>query len=346
MVKPRNRTRPALLSIVVPAFNEEAVLAEFYAHVSAAMDALDQRYEIVFVNDGSADRTLSLMEGFRAADPDISIIDLSRNFGKEIATTAGIDHAAGDAVVIIDADLQDPPGLIKDLIAGWREGYDVVYAQRLSRRGESWLKRKTARIFYRLMHNVGPVTLPKNAGDFRLMSRSAVDALKTLREQHRFMKGLFSWIGFSQKAVCYHRDPRFAGETKWNYWKLWNLSIEGFTSFTVMPLKISTYLGTTVAGGAFLYALFFLSKTIFYGESIQGFPTLIIVILGLGGVQLVVLGVMGEYLGRIFNETKLRPLYLTQSVTLSEAAQKNAHRDDGKAGSLGTAPEREPAAVY
>ncbi len=217
--------------------------------------------------------------------------------------------------------------------------------EELSRSGESWLKRRTARIFYRLMHNVGPVTLPKNAGDFRLMSRLAVDALKGLREQHRFMKGLFSWIGFSQKAVCYHRDPRFAGETKWNYWQLWNLSIEGFTSFTVMPLKISTYLGTTVAGGAFLYALFFIAKTIFFGESIQGFPTLIIAILGLGGVQLVVLGVMGEYLGRIFNETKLRPLYLTQSVTLSAAAREIAHWDHGMAGYSRTAPEREPAAA-
>jgi len=230
----------------------------------------------------------------------------------------------GDAVVVIDADLQDPPELIRELIDGWREGYEVVYAKRRARHGESWLKKKTAAAFYKIMHQAGPVGLPENVGDFRLMSRKAVDAVCAMRERHRFMKGVFAWVGFPSKAVLYDRAAREAGETKWNYWKLWNLSIEGVTSSTLAPLKISTYLGFLTAGFAFLAGVFYIIKTLIFGDVVQGFPTLVVVILFLGGVQLCVLGVIGEYLGRVFNETKDRPLYFATDIAYSNANVKTA----------------------
>ncbi|MEX0644982.1 MAG: glycosyltransferase family 2 protein, partial [Parvularculaceae bacterium] len=303
---PRDAARPRLLSIVCPCYNEDAGILDFHRAVRKALAAEGQAFEVVFVNDGSTDQTLELMQDLRARHANTTIIDLSRNFGKEIALTAGLDAARGDAVVVIDADLQDPPDLIGKLIAGWREGYDVVYAQRRARHGESWLKKATARAFYRLMRHAGQVRLPENVGDFRLMSRKAVDAVCALRERHRFMKGVFAWVGFPSKVVLYDRAPRRAGSTKWNYWKLWNLSIEGVTSSTLAPLKISTYVGFLVAGGAFLMGVFFVFKKLFFGEAVQGFSTLVVVLSFLGGVQLTVLGVIGEYLGRVFNETKNR----------------------------------------
>lgn len=315
---PRVEQTLSLLSIVCPAYNEADGLLTFHRAVRKAMKAINQDFEVVFVNDGSTDQTLPLMQDLRTRHPNTTIVDLSRNFGKEIALTAGLDAAKGDAVVVIDADLQDPPEVIAELIDGWREGYDVVYAQRRERQGESWLKKATASAFYKLMRKAGPVGLPENVGDFRLMSRKAVDAVCLMRERHRFMKGVFAWVGFPSKAVVYDRAPRAAGETKWNYWKLWNLSIEGITSSTLAPLKISTYLGFAAAALAFLTAVFFIIKTIFYGESVQGFPTLIIVTLFLGGVQLCVLGVIGEYLGRVFNETKDRPLYFANAIHRSD----------------------------
>lgn len=315
---PRDLDKPELLSIVCPAYNEEEVLALFHRRVRKAMAAIDQPFEVVFVNDGSKDTTLALMYQLRERHPNTTIVDLSRNFGKEIALTAGLDAAKGDAVVVIDADLQDPPELIERLIAGWAEGYEVIYAQRAERHGESWLKKKTAAAFYRLMRNVGAVPLPENTGDFRLMSRKVVDAVCELRERHRFMKGVFAWVGFPSKAVKYDRDPRAAGSTKWNYWKLWNLSIEGITSFTIAPLKFSSYLGFAVAGLALVAGFYYFLKALVYGDPVAGFPTLITVMLFLGGVQLAVLGVMGEYLGRIFNETKTRPLYFANVILPSE----------------------------
>lgn len=317
--RPRAAARPELLSIVCPAYNEEDGLADFHRAVRKAMARIHQPFEVVFVNDGSTDATLALMRDLRARHPQTAIVDLSRNFGKEIALTAGLDAACGDAVVVIDADLQDPPELIGALIEGWREGYDVVYARRRERHGETWLKKATAAGFYRLMRRAGPVALPENVGDFRLMSRKAVDAVCALRERHRFMKGVFAWVGFPSKAVLYDRAPRAAGQTKWNYWKLWNLSIEGLTSSTTAPLRLSTYLGFAASAFAFLAGLFFLAKALIFGDPVQGFPTLIVVILFLGGVQLSVLGVMGEYLGRIFNETKMRPLYFANEVLPSDA---------------------------
>jgi len=332
VVTPRTDMRPQLLSVVCPAFNEESCLAAFHRAVRRAMSEIEQPFEIVFVNDGSTDRTLHLMSELRSRHPNTTIVDLSRNFGKEIALTAGLDASKGDAIVVIDADLQDPPELIGKLIDGWCEGYDVVYAQRRVRHGESWLKKATAGAFYKLMRRAGPVGLPENVGDFRLMSRKAVDAVCALRERHRFMKGVFAWVGFPQKAVFYDRAPREAGETKWNYWKLWNLSIEGITSSTLAPLKISTYLGFATAGLAFLAGAFFILKTVFFGEAVQGFPTLVVLVLFLGGVQLSVLGVIGEYLGRVFNETKARPLYFVNDIAHSDAAAQSAviHTADEK----------------
>lgn len=319
-VTPRAEEKPQLLSIVCPAFNEAEGLLAFHRAVRRTMSEIGQPFEVVFVNDGSTDGTLALMRELRARHRNTTIVDLSRNFGKEVALTAGLDAARGDAVVVIDADLQDPPALIAEMIAGWREGYDVVYAQRRTREGETWLKLASARLFYRMMRSVGEVGLPENVGDFRLMSRKAVDAVCAMRERHRFMKGVFAWVGFPSKVIQYDRAPREAGVTKWNYWKLWNLSIEGITSSTLAPLKISTYFGFLTASAAFALGLFFIVKKLVFGDPVAGFSALIVAMLFLGGVQLTVLGVIGEYLGRIFNETKNRPLYFVNSIALSNVA--------------------------
>ena len=305
-----------ILSIVVPAYNEEEVLPEFHKRLTSVLEEVEGSCEILYVNDGSSDRTLEVLNDFK--DPRVWIIDLSRNFGKEIALSAGLDHARGEAVVVIDADLQDPPELIPKFIAKWQEGYDVVYARRTARDGETFLKKATAKLFYRFIQGVSRVKIPEDTGDYRLLSRRAVEALKQLRETHRFMKGLFAWIGYPQIAVNYRRDPRFAGSTKWNYWHLWNFAIEGITSFTINPLKIASYLGLTTSIGSFTYALFVIYKTLVFGEPVQGYPTLMVVVLFLGGVQLMSLGVIGEYLGRMFNETKHRPLYLLNSFRPSK----------------------------
>ncbi len=303
------------LSIVVPAYNEGAVLPEFHRRLSVVMESLPCTWEVLYVNDGSTDDTLEVLRQLR--EQHVAIIDLSRNFGKEIALTAGLDHARGDAVIVIDADLQDPPEVIPELIEKWQEGYDVVYAQRTARDGETFFKKLSAKSFYRVIQRVSRVKIPADTGDFRLLSRRAVDALTKLREHHRFMKGLFAWIGYPQTAVYYHREPRFAGQSKWDYWLLWNFALEGITSFSIAPLKIATYAGMFTALGAFSYALFVIYKTIVYGDSVQGYPSLMVVILFLGGVQLMATGIIGEYLGRMFNETKQRPLYFVQAYESS-----------------------------
>lgn len=309
---------PYSLSVVVPVYNEEDVLPEFHARTIATLRPLGCTYEIVYVNDGSMDSTLEIMQNLRRRDSCVTIVDLSRNFGKEIALTAGLDKAVGDAIVIIDADLQDPPELIPDLIVNWQKGFDVVYAKRIAREGETWLKKITARAFYRLVRHVTRVDIPEDAGDFRLLSRRALNALLELREQHRFMKGLFAWIGFPSMAVMYRRQPRFAGVTKWNYWALWNFALEGFTSFTIAPLKAATYLGFGIAGLAFVYTTVIIYRTLAYGDPARGFPTLMVTILFLGGVQLIATGLLGEYLGRIFDESKRRPLYLLKGFVPSD----------------------------
>jgi polyisoprenyl-phosphate glycosyltransferase len=316
------------LSIVVPAFNEEAVLPEFHRRLTAILESMNVCIEIIYVNDGSTDGTELILSDLRKTDSRLAILDLSRNFGKEIAMTAGLDHARGEAVVIIDADLQDPPELIPELVKRWREGFDVVYGQRIHREGESFFKRSTATGFYRLMQHVGRVHIPPNTGDFRLLSRRAVDSLNLLRERRRFMKGLFAWIGFPQVAITYQRDPRYAGKTKWNYWALWNFAIEGITSFTDAPLKVSTYIGMAIAGFAFVYGMVIIAKTLIFGAPVPGYPSLMVVILFLGGFQLMGIGLIGEYLGRMFDETKNRPLYLVNAfrpaaITLTQRNWKS-----------------------
>ena len=316
------------ISVVVPCYNEQEVLPEFHRRLTAAMEALGLGWEVVYVNDGSRDTTMAVMTGL-TADPRVALVNLSRNFGKEIALTAGLDHARGsDGVVVIDADLQDPPEVIPELIAAARKGYDIAYAQRSARHGENFVKRATAAAFYRVMQRLGgKVQLPQDTGDFRYMSRRSLDALLQLREQHRFMKGLFAWVGFPAVAVPYERAARAAGETKWNYWKLWNLSLEGITSFTVGPLKIATYLGLATSFFAGLYIFQLVIRTVFFGNPTPGYPSLMAVVLFLGGVQLMTLGIIGEYLGRIFNETKGRPLYIVERHIPSSAEHQAAHRD-------------------
>jgi glycosyltransferase involved in cell wall biosynthesis len=317
-LSPRDAGAMPRISVVAPAYNEEEVIEEFHRRVTRVLEALGCEYEIILVNDGSKDRTLELMQMLSLQDPMLTIVDLSRNFGKEVALTAGLDHTKGDVVVVLDSDLQDPPELIAELLDGWREGYDIVYGMRMQRDGETWFKRTTAKYFYKLIAQVSRVNIPRDTGDFRLMSRRAVEALSELREEHRFMKGLFAWIGFPSKPLLYHRDARVAGETKWNYWNLWNFAIEGITSFTVAPLKVSTYLGMSIAMLAFLYSVFVIWKAVVFGDPVKGYPSLMAVILFLGGVQLISVGLLGEYVGRIFNEVKGRPLYLVNRVLESQ----------------------------
>ncbi len=309
-----------LVSIVVPVFNEEAVVPEFHQALTEAISDLPFALELLYVNDGSTDDTLSRIKALRQQDSRITLLDLSRNFGKEIAITAGLHKATGDAVIVIDADMQDPPELIPELVREWQNGYDVVYAQRTHRKGESIVKRTTAHFFYRFIKRVNKIEMPEDSGDYRILSRRAVDALNTFNEQHRMMKGLFAWIGYKQKAVRYQRDPRHAGTSKWNYLKLWNLAVDGITSFTIAPLKISTYLGLLTASCAFAYGIYMIIDTLLHGNPVAGYPSLIVIILMLGGVQLVAIGILGEYLGRVFNETKRRPLYFINEYAPGEEA--------------------------
>ena len=298
------------LTVVVPAFNEGESLREFHARLTAVLDKLDLSSEVLYVDDGSSDDTWAVISVLRETDTRVATLKLSRNFGKELALTAGLDNADADAVIVIDADLQDPPELIPEFVRWWREGYDVVYGTRSTRAGESGLKKFTASAFYRVMERLSATPVPRDTGDFRLLSRRALNAMKGLRERQRFMKGLFAWVGFRQKAVVYERDARFAGNSKFNYWRLWNFAIEGITSFSGAPLKVATYVGILTALLAFVFALFVFTKALLYGDPVRGYPTLLVVVLFLGGVQLMALGLIGEYLGRLYVEVKQRPLYL------------------------------------
>lgn len=308
------------LSVVIPIYNEEDVLAEFHARLSAVLDSLDLAAEVIFVDGGSADGTADILAQLKSDDPRVGIVRLSRNFGKEAAVTAGMYYACGDAVVVIDADLQDPPELIAEFVRIWREeGIDVVYGQRIERYGESWLKRTTAHMFYRLMPPVGNVKIPRDSGDFRLMDRRAVAALNRLPEGHRFMKGLYTWIGFKQRPLLYNRDHRHTDKTSSSYQKLWSLAVEGITTFSFVPLKVATYLGGLIALAAILVGGIILFRTLFYGDAVAGWRSLMAVAMFLGGIQLMFIGIIGEYLTRVFDETKNRPLYLVQSYEPSKS---------------------------
>jgi glycosyltransferase involved in cell wall biosynthesis len=305
-------TVDVLISIVVPCHDEIGNLESLYRRVRNVMAQQTENWEMVCVNDGSRDQTLAQLLALRREDARVIVIDLSRNFGKEAALTAGLKHARGQAIIPLDADLQDPPELIPELIAKWRDGYDVVNAVRITRDGDGWLKRITSHIFYRVLNRLSHVDIPPDTGDFRLITRPVLEAILSLPERRRFMKGLFAWVGFRTIAVPYQRSPRHAGRSKWNYWKLWNFAIEGITSFSIAPLQLASYSGFVVSLFAFAYAAWVVIQTLIYGNPIKGYPSLMATLLFLGGVQLMALGVIGEYLGRIYEESKQRPLYLVR----------------------------------
>lgn len=301
------------LTVIVAAFNEAEALPALHPRIATVLDALAAdgvAGQVLYVDDGSRDRTWAVLDDIAAADPRVSLLRLSRNFGKEAALTAGLDRIDTGAALILDADGQDPPELIPQFVAKWREGYDDVHGTRIARDGEGWFKRVTAHGFYRVMQRLSKTPIPTDTGDFRLLSPRALAALRQLRERHRFMKGLFGWVGFEQVAVPYHREARVAGRSKFNVWRLWNFALEGVTSFSTAPLRVATYLGVLTALLAFAYALWIVIKAIFWGDPVAGWPTMMTVILLLGGVQLMALGVIGEYLGRLYEESKQRPLYL------------------------------------
>jgi glycosyltransferase involved in cell wall biosynthesis len=310
------------LSIVAPLFNEEGNVAELVRRIRASADGAPgiDAYEIVLVDDGSSDRTPDVLLAQAAVDPRIVVIRLSRNFGHQLAATAGLDVARGDAVILIDADLQDPPELIPALVERWQAGYDVVYAVRRKRKGESAFKIWTAKTFYRITRRLTKVSIPVDAGDFRLMSRRVVDALKAIRERHRFIRGLVSWVGYPQTALEYDRDSRFSGETKYPFSKMLRFAIDGITSFSDVPLRFASYFGFIVSGVAFVVGLFEIGLRIFTGYNLPGYTSLIFAVLFLGGVQLIGIGILGEYIGRIYEEIKARPLYLINAIDRAEPA--------------------------
>ena len=311
---PGRRTQDFSLSVVVPIYNEASSLEKFFAAVIPALSGVTENFEIICINDGSTDSSLSLLQRLHRAEPRIKVVDLTRNFGKELALTAGLDAATGDAVIPMDADLQDPPELIPKLVERWLEGFDMVVAVRDDRRSDSWIKRNAANMFYRVIGRIGEVPVPSNAGDFRLIDRTVVEVLKRLPERNRFMKGIFAWVGFRQAVVTYARPPRAAGESKWGYWKLWNLALEGIFSMTTMPLRVWTYFGVGVALLAACYMVFIVVRTLLYGVDVAGYPSLIVAILFFSGINMVGLGILGEYVGRIFVEVKQRPLYLINDM--------------------------------
>ena len=308
------------IDILVPCYNEEAVLQQFYDRTSAVIGQLpDYAFSFIFVNDGSRDQTLAIMRRLYEKDPRVSYVSLSRNFGKEAAMLAGMDYSRGDAMVIMDADLQDPPELLPEMIAWWEKGWRDVSARRRQREGETFFKKWSSRVYYRLLKKLSPVPVQEDVGDFRLLDRRCVDALCQLRECQRYTKGLFSWIGFEKKEILFDRPPRAAGKTKWNYWKLFNLAVDGITSFTTAPLRIASFVGCTLAFIAAIYLVYIVARTLLCGEDVPGYPSLISFILFIGGVQLTFLGILGEYVGRIYNESKGRPPYI--------AAERQRHDD-------------------
>jgi dolichol-phosphate mannosyltransferase len=312
-------TQRALISLVVPVFNEAECIAQFHARAAAALEALpDCDHELIYVDDGSRDRSCLILRDLARGNPRVRIVKFSRNFGHQIAITAGLDHAKGDAVVFIDADLQDPPELIEKLVEKWREGFDVVYARRSARRGESAFKLATAALFYRTLRAIANIDIPLDVGDFRLISARVADQLRQMREKDRFIRGLVSWIGFRQSFVAYERDKRHAGETKYPLAKMLKFALDGITSFSSAPLRVATWMGYLSSALAFLYlASVFVQVAL--GITVEGWATLIVAVLFLGGVQLICLGILGEYIGRVFNEVKPRPVYIVEEVIVGEA---------------------------
>ncbi|WP_312707622.1 glycosyltransferase family 2 protein [Stenotrophomonas sp.] len=331
-----NRDR---LTFVIAAHNEALALPQLHPRLCAVLDGLaDIDGHVLYVDDGSSDDTWAVISGLAAVDARVSALRLSRNFGKEAALTAGLDQVREGAAMILDADGQDPPELVPQFVARWREGFDNVYGTRLVRDGESWSKRTTAALFYRVIGRLSPTPIPADTGDFRLLSPRALGALRELRERHRFMKGLFSWVGFRRVAVPYHRHARLAGTSKFSLWRLWNFALEGITGFSTVPLRAATYLGLATAAVAFVFGLWVIVKAALYGDRVAGWPTMMAVILFLGGVQLIALGLIGEYLGRLYEESKQRPLYLVDAWLAPGVAESALQPTlGGQADDVGTA---------
>lgn len=313
-------------SIVVPVFNEEAVLEQTYRRLKKVMDAIQEPYELVFVNDGSLDRSVEFIKGFCDHDKSVKLISFSRNFGHQIAITAGMDYAVGDAVVVIDADLQDPPELIIEMIAKWKEGYEVVYAKRSERKGETLFKKLTARLFYRILRTCTDIDIPVDTGDFRLLDRKVCDALQQLPEKNRYVRGLVSWVGFRQTAVEYSRDPRLAGETKYSLGKMIKLSLDGLTSFSFKPIKLANYSGLFFLVIGFVYLLFLIGFEAVDHSPISGWNLVLASQFILTGILLTMMGIMGEYIGRIYDEARHRPLYIVQECYRNEENERTVKK--------------------
>lgn len=312
----------ALITLVVPVFNEEEAIPLFIEEIrKVSLDTLHAKLEVLFVNDGSTDATLRILRALQLQESFVGYIDLSRNFGKEAAMTAGLEHATGDAVIPMDVDLQDPPELIAEMVARWREGAEVVLARRANRDSDTVLKRATASWFYKVHNWLATPKIPDNVGDYRLMDRKVVEALNRLPESRRFMKGLFAWIGFQTVEISYTRSERVAGQTKFNGWKLWNFAMEGLTSFSTAPLQIWTYIGFSVAIPSLVYAIFIVLRSLVIGTDVPGYASLIVAICFLGGLQLIGIGVLGEYLGRTYLETKKRPVYVVRESGQAQSPQ-------------------------
>lgn len=311
----------SFLSVIVPMYNEEAVLELCHQRLSAVLDNLKQKCEIVYVDDGSSDESWNIATSFTSPQHQIRTIRFSRNFGKEAAMSAGLKAAKGQAVIILDADLQDPPELIPDMVEQWQSGFDVVDMKRKARHGEGWLKRTTAAVFYQLMNRLCEMQIPENVGDFRLIDRRVVNEINKLPERTRFMKGLFAWPGFRRTTLMFDRDPRIAGQTKWNYTKLLHLAFEGITSFSTRPLRIATGAGLLTSLAAVVMAFIVFSKTMIWGDPVAGYPSTILVILLLGGIQLLSIGLMGEYVGRLFIEAKQRPLFVVMDEQIQDVVE-------------------------
>lgn len=313
------------ITILVPCYNEENSIEVLYEHLHNVIGQLHgYNYHILLVNDGSKDNTLAKMQELHIKDPSVSYLSLSRNFGKENAMLAGLDYAEGDAVIIMDADLQDPPELIPQMLQEWEKGYDDVYARRRTRAGETWFKKASAHWYYRILQKFSDIDIPADVGDFRLLDRQAVDALRSLRERQRYTKGLFSWIGYNKKELLFDRGSRAVGNSKMNFVKLFGLAVDGITSFSVAPLRLASVLGLLISSIAFIYLLFVIGKTLLFGDPVAGYPSMISIILFMGGIQLVVLGIIGEYVGRIFYEAKRRPDYLVSEYNGKKVYQERS----------------------
>lgn len=322
------------LTVVVAARNEAEALPALHPRIAAALQQLDGvDGRVLYVDDGSTDATWEAMQRLARHDPSVSLLRLSRNFGKELALTAALDQVDTGAVLILDADGQDPPELIPQFVSKWREGYDDVHGTRVQREGEGWLKRATAAGFYRVIGRLSKTPIPADTGDFRLLSPRALAALGQLRERHRFMKGLFGWVGFRQVAIPYRREARLAGRSNFGLWRLWNFALEGITSFSTAPLRVATYFGLLTALFAFVFAAWIVVKAALYGDRVAGWPTMMVVILFLGGIQLIALGLIGEYLGRLYDESKQRPLYLVDVWQPGAGGVFSSQQPDAKGGS-------------